>query len=97
MVLLEAMAAGCPVVAARRGGIPDIVTDGVNGHMFEPDDPQGAIAATQRLLAQKDEREQLRKNARLEAEKRGWLSATKQLENYYQGVLSNLNSFPKVA
>ena len=97
LVLLEAMAAGCPVVAARRGGIPDIVTDGINGHMFEPDDPQGAIAATKRLLAQKDEREQLRQNARLEAEKWGWASATKQLHSYYQGVLSKTNSFPLVA
>ncbi|MTF39339.1 glycosyltransferase [Cyanobacterium aponinum UTEX 3222] len=88
LVLLEAMAAGCPVVAARRGGIPDIVTDGVNGYLFEPDDPQGAIAATQKLLAKTDEREQLRQNARKEAEKWGWASATTQLRNFYQGVLS---------
>jgi glycosyltransferase involved in cell wall biosynthesis len=87
LVLLEAMAAGCPVVAARRGGIPDIVTDGVNGYMFEPDDPQGAIAATQRLLAHKEERELLRQNARLEAEKWGWASATRQLQDFYQGVV----------
>jgi glycosyltransferase involved in cell wall biosynthesis len=97
LVLLEAMAAGCPVVAARRGGIPDIVTDGVNGYMFDPDDSQGAIEATQRLLAQKDERDVLRQNARLEAEKWSWASATKQLENFYQGVLSNNNIYEKVA
>lgn len=88
LVLLEAMAAGCPVVAARRGGIPDIVTDGVNGYLFEPDDPQGAIAATQKLLAKTEEREQLRQNARKEAEKWGWAAATAQLRNFYQGVLS---------
>jgi len=36
LVLLEAMAAGCPVVGANRGGIPDIVTDGVNGCLYDP-------------------------------------------------------------
>jgi glycosyltransferase involved in cell wall biosynthesis len=96
LVLLEAMAAGCPVVAARRGGIPDIVTDGVNGYLFEPNDPQGAISATQRLLDAQHEREQLRQNARLEAEKWGWRAATSQLNNFYQKVVSS-NSWSKVA
>jgi glycosyltransferase involved in cell wall biosynthesis len=89
LVLLEAMAAGCPVVASRSGGIPDIVTDGVNGYLFEPDDPTGAIAATQRLLAAKQERETLRQNARKEAEKWGWRAATAQLKSFYQGVVSS--------
>jgi glycosyltransferase involved in cell wall biosynthesis len=96
LVLLEAMAAGCPVVAARSGGIPDIVTDGVNGYLFEPDHPQGAIFATQRLLNAQEEREQLRQNARLEAEKWGWGAATNQLENFYQEVISS-NVLPYVA
>ena len=96
LVLLEAMAAGCPVVAANSGGIPDIVTDGVNGYLFDPLDPNGAITATQRLLAAKEEREQLRMNARKEAEKWGWSAATLQLRSYYQAVL-NENSFLKAA
>ncbi len=88
LVLLEAMAAGCPVVAARSGGIPDIVTDGVNGYLFEPEaDIQSAITATVRLLEQKQEREIIRQNARLEAELWGWASATRQLQDYYQKVL----------
>jgi len=87
LVLLEAMAAGCPVVAARSGGIPDIVTDGMNGYLFEPTDAQGAIAATKRLLNAKAERELLRKNARIEAERWGWAAATQQLKNYYEAVL----------
>ncbi|MBL1210632.1 glycosyltransferase [Geminocystis sp. GBBB08] len=91
LVLLEAMAAGCPVVAARRGGIPDIVTDGVNGYMFNPDEADGAIAATTRLLGDKEEREQLRQNARLEAEKWGWSCATAQLRNFYKEVVSKNN------
>lgn len=88
LVLLEAMAAGCPVVAARSGGIPDIVTDGINGYLFDPKDEQGALAATIRLLSQKEERESLRVAARREAERWGWAAATRQLQRYYQAVLS---------
>ncbi len=87
LVLLEAMAAGCPVVAARSGGIPDIVTDGVNGYLFNPADEQGAITATQRLLERQEERETLRQNARAEAERWGWAAATRQLQNYYRAVV----------
>ncbi|MEO0969283.1 MAG: glycosyltransferase family 1 protein [Cyanobacteria bacterium J06639_18] len=97
LVLLEAMAAGCPVVAARSGGIPDIVTDGVNGFLFPPtEDDEGAIAATIRLLEQKQEREILRQNARLEAERWGWGAATSQLQNHYRQVL-NKEEFPQAA
>jgi glycosyltransferase involved in cell wall biosynthesis len=97
LVLLEAMAAGCPVVAARSGGIPDIVTDGVNGYLFEPDDPEGAITATKSLLEAKEIREELRTNARTEAEQWGWAAATRQLQNYYQGVLHSSYKFSSAA
>ncbi len=96
LVLLEAMAAGCPVVAANSGGIPDIVTDGINGYLFEPTDPDGAITATKRLLAATEEREQLRTNARQEAEKWGWAAATHQLRRYYEAVLQK-ETLPKAS
>ena len=97
LVLLEAMAAGCPAIAAGTGGIPDIVTDGVNGYLFDPADEMGAIAATQRLLANRDERETLRQNARKEAEKWDWAGATDQLRRYYQSVIDAATSFPAAA
>jgi glycosyltransferase involved in cell wall biosynthesis len=96
LVLLEAMAAGCPVIAANAGGIPDIVTDGVNGYLFDPQDERGAIAATQRLFACREERESIRRNARQEAEKWGWVAATRQLKRYYQAV-SLAQSIPSAA
>ncbi len=89
LVLLEVMAAGCPVVAARSGGIPDIVEDGVNGYLFDPTDDWGAIAATQRLLSSQEEREILRRNARLEAERWSWSAATRQLQSYYRRVVAS--------
>jgi glycosyltransferase involved in cell wall biosynthesis len=92
LVLLEAMAAGCPVVAANSGGIPDIVQDGVNGYLFDPQDDQGAITATQRLLSQTTEREMMRRQARAEAERWSWSAATQQLAQYYHAVLAQAKS-----
>ena len=59
----------------------------MNGYLFEPNDPKGAIKATQRLLAAKDDQENLRNNARTEAEKWGWGAATRQLQDYYSRVV----------
>ncbi len=45
---VEALACGAPVVALGRGGVRDIVTDGANGVLYEPDDPEGLAGAVAR-------------------------------------------------
>ena len=50
MVVLEAMAAGVPVVASRVGGIPELIQDGVDGLICDPRDPGSMRSAVQRLL-----------------------------------------------
>jgi len=49
VVLLEASAAGVPIVAAESGGIPEAVRDGVNGLLVPPDDPKSLADAMLRL------------------------------------------------
>ncbi len=47
LVMIEAMACGCPVIAFRRGSVPEVMDDGVTG--FIVDNVEEAIAACGRL------------------------------------------------
>lgn len=58
-VVLEAMASGRPVVAARSGGIPDLVAHGETGLLVSPGDPVALAEALQQLLAFPDLRERM--------------------------------------
>lgn len=49
-VVIEAMAAGRPVVAARSGGIPDLVDDGTTGVLVAPGDAHALAEAMGRLI-----------------------------------------------
>jgi glycosyltransferase involved in cell wall biosynthesis len=50
-VLLEAMAAGTPVVATAVSGIPELITDGHDGLLVAPEDPEALAGALARLHA----------------------------------------------
>ena len=50
IAIVEAMACGKPVVGSRTGGIPEIIEDGREGLLVEPDDPDALAGAIQRLL-----------------------------------------------
>ena len=95
LVLLEAMAAGCPVIGANKGGIPDIIDDGINGCLYNPDEKDNGerslIEATKKILVDNNKKESMRKEARKEAEKWDWNQATLQLQKYYSETLKNIS------
>jgi glycosyltransferase involved in cell wall biosynthesis len=76
-VLLEAGAAGLPVVASRLGGIPEIVEEGVTGMLVPGGDASPLAHAIQTLLANPNELEQMGIAARARAEElfstRAWI------------------------
>jgi len=66
LALLEAMACGCAVVAARGPGTRDLIDHGVNGLLADPDAPSLAAAA-EAVLGQPNLARRLRTNARKRA------------------------------
>jgi glycosyltransferase involved in cell wall biosynthesis len=58
-VVMEAMAAGRPVVAYRTGGVPEMVADGETGFMVAPGDLSGLTAGIVRLVGDPDLRQRL--------------------------------------
>ncbi len=58
-VILEAMAAGIPVVATRVGGIPDLVSDGQTGYLVEAGDEDALVERLRQLIGDRELRERL--------------------------------------
>ena len=83
-VLLEAMAAGRAVVASRVAGIPDVVTDGVDGILVAPGDASGLAAALARLAGDPALRQRLGTAAREMVTRRlSWEQAARTFEETY--------------
>jgi glycosyltransferase involved in cell wall biosynthesis len=59
LVILEAMAAGCPVISTRVGAIPEVVLDGVTGILVEKQNPQQLAQAMITLIENPDLRRQM--------------------------------------
>ena len=64
LALLEAMAAGLPVIATSVGGTPEVVMDGENGLLIPPRDAEALAGALARLLEAPDFAKKLGANAR---------------------------------
>jgi glycosyltransferase involved in cell wall biosynthesis len=82
-VVLEAMACGCAVVAPRAGGIPNLVTHGNTGFLFEPRNVQGAARWTRSVLTDEALRSQIGAAARLAIEERNWEQSIGRVRQTY--------------
>jgi glycosyltransferase involved in cell wall biosynthesis len=64
MVLLEAMAAGVPIVAAKVGGVPDLVEENVTGTFCDPTDAESMRSAIERVLQNSEHVQSMTKTAK---------------------------------
>jgi len=68
LALLEAAAAGRPLIATEVGGVPEIVDDGVNGLLVPPRDPKSLANAVQSLSHDPERRIKMGEAARKKVE-----------------------------
>src|SRR5699024_10820478 len=85
LVILESMASGLPVIAAKSGPTSAQITDGSNGKVYENEDLDSLLEAVE-VLDDKDELRKLRKNAREEALPYSWDKTSKRLIDFYMNA-----------
>ena len=84
MVLVEAMAAGLPVVASDIAGYREVVRDGVEGLLVAPKDPGALAAAAGRILDDPSLASRLGAAGRARALTYDWALVATQIEDIYQ-------------
>jgi len=87
IVLLEAMAAGAPIVASDIPGYRDVITNGVEGLLVEPQNPAALADALSRLLANPELRAAMRRAGQNKAQRFDWPRVAAEVFSYYQDVL----------
>lgn len=82
--LLEAMAAGLPIVCTNIKGLPDIVEDNINGFLVQPNDPKSICEKVNILLDNDLLRDKISKNNLEKVQLYSWENIVKKLEEIYE-------------
>ena len=90
IVLLEAMAAGTPIVASDIHGYKGVVRRGREGLLVPPREPRELAVAIDRLLRDPGLREQMGAAGQARAEEFSWPRVTAKVEDYYGFVIRRL-------
>jgi teichuronic acid biosynthesis glycosyltransferase TuaC len=90
VVYIEAMACGKPVIACRGEGIEDVIEDGVNGILVEPNDVDDLVKKIELLLSDRKRAEQIGQAGRkLVLEKYTWAENAGKTIALYKEVLGD--------
>ena len=93
LAIEEAMAVGVPVVAAKVGGVPELVEDGITGFLIDPHDTEGIAGAVCRILSDDGIAKSMCERARRIAQERFRASAVcERTVAVYNEVLSESSS-----
>lgn len=87
MILTEAFAAGTPVIASNIAGYSDVVTNGVDGVLVPPADPQRLAEELQAFHHEPERRRAMGMAARESAERYAWPHVAEQVEGVYERAI----------
>lgn len=87
VAILEAMAAGLPIVTTRVRGLPEIVREDENGFLVEPKNPEQIAERVLLLLGDDSLRGRISKSNREQAKRYSWESVARSLEEIYAKVI----------
>jgi phosphatidyl-myo-inositol alpha-mannosyltransferase len=88
MVLTEAFAAGTPVIASAIAGYSDVVSDGVDGLLVPPGDPQRLAEELQRVHYEPERLREMGVAARRSAQRYAWPRVADQVTEVYERAIS---------
>lgn len=97
LVAAEALASGIPVVSSNVGGVPEIITPGVNGYMFEPGDTRTMVEQVRELAADPFKRQAMGVAAREAMCKMSWDEVMGELLTVYDGIVQNFHQKQAIA
>ncbi len=87
LVVVEAMAAGLPVVSSRVGGVRDVVEEGVTGYTFDVNDIAGMVAGVRRIAASRERIAGMGRAARAFAETQSWDAMMDEVIDVYRELI----------
>ena len=92
IILLEAMAASKPIIASNIDGYSEVVSDGVDGLLVEPQDEDALAQALRKLLSDKSLREQLGAGGRAKVEDYSWERVSQRVMSFYEELVNGTTS-----
>ena len=93
-VVLEAMASGLPVIAAKAGGVTSLIQHGIDGFLFSPRNANEAAGYVREVLEVPIRHEQMSAAAVASVQTRTWQNSGDEVRSHYQQIIDEFAESP---
>ena len=95
-VILEAMASGLPVIAAKAGGVTSLIQHGIDGFLFSPRNADEAAGYVREVLEVPKRHQQMSAAALASVQTRTWQYSGDEVRSHYQQIIDEFAESPAV-